>query len=76
MNVMFLSLALLACAICAIAASPDPGLGLAVRNAPGLTAAQTVDEVRQRLLRARDDDPVDQKVEIREHFSNVPLFRM
>ncbi|KAH6683655.1 hypothetical protein F5X68DRAFT_263050 [Plectosphaerella plurivora] len=73
---MLLSLALLACATAAIAASADPGPGLAVRNAPGLTATETVDEVRRRLLRARDDNPVDQKVEIREHFSNVPLFRI
>jgi hypothetical protein len=51
-------------------------LGLAVRNAPGLTAAQTVDEVRRRLLSAREEGMEPQKMIIREHFPSVPLFRM
>ncbi|KAH7377074.1 hypothetical protein B0T11DRAFT_336117 [Plectosphaerella cucumerina] len=70
---MFRALTLLVSSAGALAAATDPELGLAVRNAPGLTAAQTVDKVRRRLLSAREEGMEPQKMIIREHFPSVPL---
>lgn len=77
---MFRSLACLAVAATGVFAAPaDSGVGLAVRNAPGVSTSETLHELRRHLIRARDlgvEYLLDETFSINHRVSQVAILKM